>query len=251
LDNIPLHDLDEKNLIPAAAMLLALRQDALAARDAMPTAENRLRLAAFLDARAGDSTAALAMTRLRGDAPHQRVIDLQKDPRFLATAYPRLGAVSTLAKPLSDAAWSIDGSAALSQNLMYAIVRNESGFYAGAISPVGAIGLFQIMPATFDSEPSCSPGPNTDSTRKPTAASYLFDPGRNAKFWSCWIEKQGFQATTRAEIPMFLVKHHAGVGNLNEWIRTWRGRPIEHDLELQIDTFRFPATQVFVRLVHR
>jgi soluble lytic murein transglycosylase-like protein len=249
LDNIPLQDLDGKNLIPAAAMLLALRQDALAARDSVPTAENRLRLAAFLT-KVGDSTSALAMTQLRGDAPHQRIADLQKDPRFLATAYPRLEAPFTLAKALLGAARPIDGSAALSENLMYAIARNESGFYAGAISPVGAIGLFQIMPSNFDGTQDCwRLPPNGDVTKKPTAASYLFDPGRNAQFWSCWIDKEKIQPATRTDIPLMLVKQNAGTGNLNEWMRTWHGRPIEHDLELQIDSFRFPATQVFVRSV--
>ena len=32
-------------------------------------------------------------------------------------------------------------------------------------------------------------------------------------------------------------------------MKTWKGRAIERDLELQIDTYRFPATSVFVRHV--
>ena len=249
LDNISLQDLDEQNLIPPVAMLLALRQDALAARDSMLTAENRLRLAAFLGRQAGDWPAALAMTQLRGDAPHQRITELQKDPRFLATVYPRSDALSGLTQPLADAAWQIDGSAVLSKSLMYAVMRNESGFYAGAISPVGALGLFQIMPANFDNTPNCWRGTDGDAARKPTAASYLFDPVRNAQFWSCWLEKEGFRPSTRGDIPLMLVKQNAGRGNLKEWMNSWHGRSFERDLELQIDTFRFPATQLFARTV--
>ncbi len=46
-----------------------------------------------------------------------------------------------------------------------------------------------------------------------------------------------------------LVKHLAGIGTLGIWMKSWQGRTLEHDLELQIDTYRFPAAQFFVRTV--
>lgn len=42
--------------------------------------------------------------------------------------------------PLANAAWLIDGSDALSQSLMYAVIRSESKFYPKAISPNGSLG---------------------------------------------------------------------------------------------------------------
>jgi soluble lytic murein transglycosylase-like protein len=247
LDNIPLQELDERNLIPAAAMLLALRQDALAARDSALTAENQLTLAGFLGRRVGDWPTALAMTVLRGDAPHRRLTELQNDARFLATVYPGVDALTALREPLARAAWQMGGSASLSESLMYAIIRRESGFYTGAISSVGALGLFQIMPANFEKTAEC--WKPRDVARRPTPASYLFDPARNTQFWSCWIEKEKFQPRVPEDIPLMLVKQHAGRGNLSEWMKHWQGRTIERDLELQIDAFRFPATQLFARSV--
>ncbi len=247
LDNIPLQELDKHNLIPAAATLLALRQDALAARDSVLTADNRLRLAGFLGRRVGDWPTVLAMTHLRGDAPHNRITELQNDPRFLASAYPSVEDLTALREPVASAAWQIDGSAALSENLMYAIIRNESGYYPGAISAVGAIGLFQIMPSTFEDTKEC--WKSYDAAAKPTATSYLFDPARNTQFWSCWINKEKFQPKVGTDIPLMLVKHLAGMGTLGIWMKSWQGRTLEHDLELQIDTFRFPAVQFFVRTV--
>jgi hypothetical protein len=80
LDNIPLQELDEHNLIPAAALLLALRQDALTARDSVLTADNQLRLAGFLGRKLGDWPIAIAMTSARGDASDRRITELQNDP---------------------------------------------------------------------------------------------------------------------------------------------------------------------------
>lgn len=246
LDSIPLQALDEGNLIPAAALQLALWQDALAARDSALTADNRLRLAGFLGRIIRDWPTAMAMTFVGVGAPHQRIIELQADPRFLATVYPGIDVVDKLKEPLADAAWQIDGSTVLSESLMYSIIRRESNYYSGAISAVGALGLFQIMPGTFESTRNC--WKLSEEREKPTATAYLFDPARNTQFWSCWVKK-GFEPKTRDGIALMLVKHHAGAGNLDEWMRNWKGRTMERDLEMQIDTFRFPATQVFVRYV--
>jgi len=111
---------------------------------------------------------------------------------------------------------------------------------------VGALGLFQIMPQTFENRADC--WKPREEGRKPTATSYLFDPNRNTQFWSCWVRKE-FEPKTRDSIALMIVRHHTGAGNLAEWMRGWKGRAFERDLELQIDTFRFPATQVFVHQV--
>jgi hypothetical protein len=102
------------------------------------------------------------------------------------------------------------------------------------------------MPATFDGRKDCWKLRVPDE--KPTPASYLFDPDRNTQFWSCWVRKE-FEPRTRDSIALMLVKHHAGSGNLANWQRNWKGRAIENDLELQIETFRFRETQLFVRHV--
>lgn len=246
VDNIPLQELDAHNLMAAAALQLALRQDAFAARDAALTADNQLRLAGFLGRKLGDWPVAIAMTFVRSDAPHGRIVELQNDPRFLATVYPGVDVVATLREPLADAAWPLDDSTALSESLMYAVIRRESSYYSGAISAVGALGLFQIMPDTFTGRRDC--WKLREEGEQPTPTSYLFDPVRNTQFWSCWVQKE-FAPKTRDAIALMLAKHHAGSANVGEWMKSWKGRAIERDLELQIDTFRFPATQTFVRYV--
>jgi hypothetical protein len=102
------------------------------------------------------------------------------------------------------------------------------------------------MPETFENRKDC--WKRRAPSERPTPTSYLFDPGRNTQFWSCWVRKE-FEPKSRDDIALMLVRHQAGTDNLNKWRGAWKGRAIENDLELQIDTLRFPATQVFVRNV--
>lgn len=247
VDNIPLRQLDESHLVPAVALLLSLRQDALAALDAEPTRDNQLRLAGFSGRRVGDWPNAMLI--VMGDTPASgtgSTLRLQADPRYLATSYPGMSDMPGLRTPLVEAAWPIDASRALTESLMYAVIRRESSYFPGAISPVGAIGLFQIMPATFRNRRDCWRWP--DDAPAPTPEAYLFDPGRNIRFWACWIRTE-FDPESRADVAPLIMAHNAGVGNLQEWRRSWRGRATETDLELQIESVRFRATQNFVRRV--
>ena len=244
LDNVPLKTLNDGGLVAPVALLLSLRQDARAARDSDPSADNRLQLAALLGPVIGDWPVALSMIALSNDGPYRRIGELQNDKRFLATAYPPSNLLEWLREPITAAAWPIDGSLSTMENAMYAIVRNESAYFAGAISAVGALGLFQITPATFNGRKDCWADYTPGDQSSPQA--YLFDPGRNTRFWSCWVKRE-FMPTTRGEIASMLIQHQAGTGRHEDWRRNWRDRGIESDVELQIDTLRFPATQLFVR----
>lgn len=244
LDDVPLDRADERGLIPGAALLLALRQDAFAARDSELTASNRLRLAGALGSQVRDWPVALAMATLSDEGPRQRLTDLQKDPRYLATMYASADHLSMPADLFARTAWPIDGSPGLSQSLMYAVMRRESGFDPRAISRVGALGLFQFLPDTF-SELDRKWGLLKASGGQSSVA-YLLDPERNMSLWARWMKTE-FKLSRRDQIATTMMKHHAG--GIAGSIAYWNGLGLAGDVEYRVETARFSETRYFVRLV--
>ena len=247
LDDIPLTQLDEKGLTPAVALLLALRQDALAAKDSDLTSDNWLQLAGFLGHQVQDWPIAIEMTFVRSRVPQRLLTELQNDPRYLATVYPEPADLKTLpmAQLLARAAWPIDNSTDLSQSVMYAVMRNESRFYPGAISKVGAVGLFQFIPGTFASLDKAWNLLKESGVQSPVE--YLLDPERNMRLWARWVVDE-FHLDHRDGVAMTLMQHQAGATAVRNWGVYWKKLGSADDLEYRIETARINATRNFVRL---
>ena len=249
IDDVSLTDLDRGRRIPAAALLLSLRQDALAARDRDLDAENWLSLMAFVgDARLQDWPLLVEMAFLHDDSERRRWYGLQSDVRYLATVYPNLERIPDLAGPLAATAWEIDGSRVLSQALMYSVIRHESGFYPQAISTRGALGLFQFMPGTFRA--LTREGGIVSDLGERSAVDYLFDPERNMRLWARWVATE-FPIEERRRITSSVMRHQAGTGNVLEWRDFWRSARALDDVEFQIETTPFAGTGGFLRRVLR
>ena len=249
IDDVSLADLEGGHWIPAAAMLVSLRQDALAAKDRSLDPENWLGLmAAISGTDFQDWPLAVEMTFLRNDAERQSWYGLQNDPRYLGTLYPNLERIPALVEPFAAAAWEIDGSRALSQALMYAVVRHESGFYPQAISSRGALGLFQFMPGTFRA--LTGEGGIVADVGDRSDVDYLLDPGRNVELWARWVAAE-FPIEDRGDIVSSVMRHQAGAGNVREWREYWRIARALGDVEFQVETTPFVGTGSFLRRVLR
>ena len=259
LDNIPLGDLDDLELLPSAAMLLALRQDALAAMDRDSEPENRLELARLLTTDAAgmaDWSLALEMTSVKYHSDsisyteRRRLTAMQRHEEYLATAYPSLRRFPPIADYLVNATWEIDGSRELSLGLMYAVIRHESRFYFDAISPPGAMGLFQIMPEVFDNVNERYFRNRLLGGASMTARDFLFDPARNTALWACWRSRHENRIAERGQLAESLMQHQAGPGNLGRWQRSSYGRnaQADRDVEFMIEVAGFPESRNFVSL---
>lgn len=121
-------------------------------------------------------------------------------------------------------------------NMVYAIMKAESGFRPNVVSYAGAIGLMQLMPETYERDISAKIGREGD-------ASHLYDPETNIQagvwYFSYWYAYYGTAAET-------LAAYHAGVGNVNKWREA--GYVDEYGV-LDVDKIPLQGTQNYVNTV--
>lgn len=122
------------------------------------------------------------------------------------------------------------------ENLIYAVMRTESSFRTDANSEVGAAGLMQIMPETF--EWLCM---RMNETADFTA---LYDPDTSIRFGTYLLHLlcEQFGDTRTA-----LAAYHAGLGQVDRWLQDESLSPDGHTLQ----TIPFPDTAHYVRKVDR
>jgi soluble lytic murein transglycosylase-like protein len=236
LEDVSLKELDDAGLLASFSLLLASREDALAAKDAVPAPQNRLQIAAAVGYDAGDWPLAARLVTST-DEPNEGRVAAQRDPRYLATAYPGVYAESF------RKASSAHG---VRPDLLYSVARNESLFDPAALSSTGALGLFQFEPATlkqlkkeWDQVKSTWDGPGEAS---------LLDPGLNIELGALYFEK-GPLKRQKGSIPLALMAHNAGDGAVNEWVGGWNRLGRADDLEYEIETIRYLQTRIFLRSV--
>ena len=97
----------------------------------------------------------------------------------------------------------------LDENLLYAVIHTESGFQADAVSSVGARGLTQIMPETFEWLQ------NKRGENYPNEA--LFEPAISidygAYFYKLLLTKYDGDIQTAA------AAYHSGTGQVAKWLQ--------------------------------
>jgi soluble lytic murein transglycosylase len=119
---------------------------------------------------------------------------------------------------------------ALPESLIYAIMRTESNYLPGALSPVGAVGLMQIMPATAE---AMSKGDSVRLTR----------PELNIRLGARYLKDQ--MATYNRNIPLTAAAYNAGPANVKRWQKSFAGLPQDEFIE----SIPFRETREYVKKV--
>ena len=115
------------------------------------------------------------------------------------------------------------------------LIRKESIFNPNAISPVGAVGLMQVMPATGRGLAGRAGVGAVDAAR-------LRDPETNVKLGTLFLADQVRRYRTLAEV---FAAYNAGPGR----VARWRAFPEYRDEDLFVERIPFEETRDYVKKV--
>lgn len=123
----------------------------------------------------------------------------------------------------------------IDESWIFAVLRQESAFNPGAVSPAGALGLMQLMPATAR-DLARSLGEPHPSRRQ------LLDPARNIRLGSTYLARM-HRRFDGNPVPA-TAAYNAGPGRVSSWLPA---APM--DADLWIATIPFRETRGYVRRV--
>lgn len=236
-ETFAMDELDQSGLLPHLCILLALRQDALAARDKLPSPDNLLQIAWDVGSRAGDWTLAMNLVMAIPE-PVTRKAAIERGSGFLAAAYPPV--FESLIREASR-------KYKAPPELLYSVIRQESLFDPTACSVRGALGLFQFMPPTFR---------NLDkkwrileNSGAGSMEALLFDPAQCIDLGGRWFAQEVYERN-KGNVLFALMDHNAGPGRVDAWQDKWRREDRTNDIEYIIETIPILETRLFTRRVY-
>ncbi len=119
--------------------------------------------------------------------------------------------------------WQPDDGFNIDPTLIYALIRQESGFRTSAISPAGALGLMQLMPQTAKKMHSSYIASNYDmpdiksQTVKNDGGRKFSDPILNITLGEHYVSHLLTNNLINGNLFYMLAAYNAGIGRLKEW----------------------------------
>ena len=183
-----------------------------------------------------------AMTQaLLAFADHARIPGLafRLGHRLAATEHPgpNIGILDGALYPIPP--WRPKGGFTVDRALIYALIRQESGFNPNAKSRDGARGLMQLMPSTASFIAR-------DRGFRKRRRRELFDPETNLELGQRYISHLLADQTVGGDLFRLTTAYNGGPGNLNKWQRKmdYRGDPL-----MFIESLPSRETRLFIERV--
>lgn len=147
-------------------------------------------------------------------------------------AYPR---------PYNDIVESVERRYQLPESLVYAVMRQESGFRPNVVSPAGAVGLMQLMPATARRA--------ADEITQQPGAPWVPDPHRPTNVLNN-VELGGFYlnkllSLLGRQMPVAIAAYNAGPLSVSHWLETGHDMPVD----IWVAHIPFEETRDYVAIV--
>ena len=137
--------------------------------------------------------------------------------------------------------YNLDVNSIYYKQLVYSIIRQESGFYSSAISRTGALGLMQVMPATAK-QVANELGIGYDKKRLSSDEIY------NIKIGSHYLKK--LMKKFKGSIVLSIAAYNAGPGTINRWLKIY-GDPRKSGTDplIWIEMIPYAETRNYVKRV--
>jgi len=110
-------------------------------------------------------------------------------------------------------AWQPKDGFQVDRALVYAVMRHESGFNPQALSPSGAVGLMQLMPATADTLTTASNDFAGAKSRR------LLDPELNVTLGQKYLRRLLDEESVDGDLIRLIAAYNAGPGKVAKWIQ--------------------------------
>ncbi len=94
------------------------------------------------------------------------------------------------------------------ESVVFAIIKTESDFESGAVSPDGAVGLMQLLPDTFT-------WLTDDILREHLEPGMLYDPETNIRYGVCYLARLYDRF---GDWSLVYAAYNAGPGRVEEWL---------------------------------
>ena len=126
-------------------------------------------------------------------------------------------------EPYRDIVESVEQRYRLPESLVHAVMRQESGFRPNVVSPVGAVGLMQLMPYTAQRAAE-------EITQQP-GAPWVPDPNRPTNVLNN-VELGGFYLSKlltmlNGQMPVAVAAYNAGPSAVSRWLEGGEDLPID------------------------
>jgi len=128
--------------------------------------------------------------------------------------------------------------------LVYAFMRQESGFNPKATSEAGARGLMQVMPATA----AALTGDRSFLNKKGKARKSMHNPAISLNLGQLYLTRMIAQPDIAGNLIQTAVAYQAGPGNLAKW-RTAMGPSVAHDPLLFLETLPSKTSRQYAKRV--
>jgi soluble lytic murein transglycosylase len=144
-------------------------------------------------------------------------------------AYPR---------PFVELVTEVEDLHGLPKDIIYAIARKESLFDPNAVSSVGAMGLMQMMPATYEKNRKRAGLPPLASGQLPTPESSIRSAG---------YELAELLERLEGQLPLAIMAYNAGPGA----VRRWLDRSGDQPLDIFVEQVGFAQTRNYIRRTYQ